>query len=236
LAEDKLPVGTEDLFANYHPEDDHSPIETDDLFAQHSTEDHLFETRDLFADFDRVEGDDALMDPFNSENYILSSNSEGGKTLPPKKPSLRYTIDPNTPQNVDYKSAYADDGITPIKKGTCPDGKKRTCCEWYNPELLNKCWSPTAFSRPLDVCVPAMNQFCCKSVTFGLYRIDGGIGHDCERAPWVMDVRRMRQQSKKSSPEPSEIDLQELFPILQPLPEPNPGYCSQAFGTNWKKN
>jgi hypothetical protein len=244
FADDNL-FEAEDLLATYYPEEDPF-IET-----SHYAEDHLFETRDLLVNYfpeenvENVSLDhfDLWSPTFSSEDSILSSNFEvginpGKYQRPPPEPIPRYEIDPNTAPFVGYNHAYAEDG-TPIRKGNCPKGKRRICCNWIAADPFSECWYPPG-PKPYRLCAPAMNLFCCRSVILGKSRKQGGTGEDCERVPWLLDERRRPKSSEESFEEPSQesleepsevpsrIDLEELFPILQPLPElpdPNPRSC-----------
>ncbi len=224
FAEDNLLVGPEDHLAAFYPEDEF--------------EDHFFETRDLLADYSPVE--DVSMNSFdswspaaNTQDYLLSSNVKGDEV--PKKWREYHNIDPKTPSDVDFKSAYSDDGVTPITPGLCPQGKRRTCCDSTAPDPFRVCQIWT-FARRYEICQPAMNLFCCDSVDYPDVRYKStrpGIGRNCERQLWRTDRERRKATSEQSSensfqdlPQGSfDMDLQEAFPILQPLPDLNPGYC-----------
>jgi hypothetical protein len=240
--EDDLSVETGDFLAYYYPEDDLLfKTGDDDLFVQYSAEDHLFKTRDLFTDYYYPEEDVSMnvFDPWsptaNSEDFIVSSNSEFGENpkkprKPRYKPVERFKLDPQMDPLTRVRQAKAEDG-TPIRPGICPRKKSKTCCLRDAIPPFSKCWKPLDARAYIDrkrMCLYAMNLFCCESVTYDNYALNGGLGTNCEDMRWVKDPARESNSPQDSSQGPSQIELQEIFPILQPLPElpgPNLDYC-----------
>ena len=207
-------------------------------------EDSALETGDFFAEYDPNEDYSiSMFDPStstaNADDYVRMFNLKRSKELrsrggggagghrPDARPYVtvtRYDLDPNTSPNTLNINAYAADG-TPISPMLCPHGTKRNCCIWDALPPFSQCW-PWARYMTTQVCRLAKNQFCCDEVPKR-----GGEGINCQDMKWTRsrDARKQRQPAEDPPPT-SSSELQEIFPILQPLPDlsPNPSldFCS----------
>ena len=138
-------------------------------------------------------------------------------------PPPTYDLAPSTGPYTPLEEAVAEDG-TPIRPKLCAIGKTRKCCLLTDPPF-SRCW---LWPRNREVCSYARNQFCC-----GEYKYGGGPASDCEEVKWIEDKARSgeKQGENTGDAKPSEESisnqLEELFPILQPLPDinPPPAYC-----------
>ena len=171
----------------------------------------MFDTRDVE---DIILGD-GLIGPFDKEE----KPRVGAKTKYKNVVPSWYPLDPNTPDETPPSDAYAADG-TPIELGNCPRGKKQSCCFWDAIPPFSQCWIVAGNKA---ACKFAKNRFCCREVPQA-----GGPGLDCEPTRWIRarDSRPARKGSE--SPSSNELELQELFPILQNLPElpdSSPNFC-----------
>lgn len=240
--EDDLSYETEIPLA-YDQVEGNPLIETGDD-GQYSAGGHSFETRDLSAGYYSEE--DVFTDLLdvgspvtNAKSFILSSNTEAG--LKPRQDSYypipKFKLDPATDPSTYVEDAKAEDG-TPIKPTRCPSKKRRACCSPNANPPFSQCWDPevirlapggTVWRQIRSLCWRAKSLFCCDRIihTPGLSSA-GGSGENCEDLQWSKDEVRAEQSPGDPSQSPSPIDLQELFPILKPLPklpDPNPGYC-----------
>lgn len=197
-------IGTDDLLAEYYPEEDTSADIFDPSVFAANPGDNL-----LVA---RLEG---------SEIPQIQPPTNPGRNKGTYVRPQVYTLPPNTGKYLRTYDAYAEDG-TPIQPASCPAGKKRACCDPDAIPPFSRCWR--GGQGPNSICAFAKNQFCCTSVEKA-----AGPGIDCDEAKWIKS-RDGRQSLPNSGGEnqPSTLDLQDLFPILQPLPpltDPNPTWC-----------
>jgi hypothetical protein len=217
-----------------------SPTESDDFLAKRvSAEDSSIEAGDLLADSYAEE--DFSINNFDSWGPLASSDDSEWfeqnvprKKKPPKWDPNRkiYDLKPNSPTWTETSNAYAADGtpITPLK---CPRGKQKTCCYPDTDPPFSKCWL-ARWVNP-GVCKFARNLFCCDGV-----ERRGGAAINCEKIKWAeaRDGRRTEPQPpSEPPPDASPIELDEIFPILQPIPElpnVNPGYCERNTGYKMK--
>lgn len=186
-------------------EDDSMWLDSDSVLVSSNCDEsamNIFDTREV-------------EDIFSGDVLIGSIDK---KKKSPTSPPIKYTnvlpftypLDPNTPDDTPPWDAYAADG-TPIQLGNCPRGKKQSCCIWDAVPPFSQCWNVAGNKA---ACKFAKNRFCCREVLQ-----PGGIGLDCEPTRWnrARDSRPVRKSSESSSS--NEFELQELFPILQNLPE-----------------
>lgn len=142
-------------------------------------------------------------------------------------PGSSFDLDPNTSPDTGVSQAYAADG-TPLRPKQCPNGTKRSCCKWDSFPPFSQCW-PHAVN--MGVCRSAKNQFCCASILNG-GSVNTGVpstGLDCQDMKWQKSRDGRKQRAPSSLESPTSNQLQEIFPILQPLPDlspSNPDFCS----------
>lgn len=190
-----------------------SALETGDFLAGYDpNEDSSF---NIFDQSVSVANADDNLSMFNLKGREIRYGGGGGA---PYVPVSRYDLDPNTSPNTPNSEAYAADG-TPLRPMQCPNGKTKACCTWDAFPPFSQCWPAVRFT-PASVCRLAKNQFCCAKIPE-----PGGMGIDCEQMKWskARDGRKQREPTP-----PTSSQFQEIFPILQPLPElnPNPDFCS----------
>lgn len=200
---------------------DSSALESGDFLAEWDpNEDSLFNMFDPSVSVAEADDD---MGMFNLKGraeprYRGGTGGLGGGVYVPVQ---RFELDPNTSPETTRYGAYAADG-TPISMMNCPNGSKRTCCKWDAIPPFSQCWS--ALQHTISaVCRLAKNQFCCGGVSE-----PGGPGINCQPIQWSK-ARDGRRQREPSSPQgPTSNPFQEIFPILQPLPDltPKPDFCS----------
>lgn len=189
---------------------DNSALENEDFLAEYDPNEdsvpNMFDSSISVADADD-----------NMRMFNLRARGGGAGTYIPVQ---RYELDPNTSPDTPKSGAYAADG-TPIRTSHCPSGSKRTCCVWNAIPPFSQCWPALQDTKSL-ACRFARNQFCCAGVSE-----PGGPGINCQPMQWSKS-RDGRKQRESSSEGPTSNSFEEMFPILQPLPDftPNSDFCS----------
>ena len=182
------------------------------------TEDPLFNdyvedpSTNLFAP--AIDAEDPSLPITDDRISLENKGTRKGQYVPEKTYDLGPSTGPYTPS----WDAVAEDG-TPLRFARCPAGKKRTCCSRTDPPFI-ECWL-ASMSTP--VCQFARNQYCCTGV-----QSKGGPGIDCENTRWIKARGRAQELNPSEDPQGTSLpnQLQELFPILQDLPDINPpAYC-----------
>lgn len=187
---------------------------------------------DFVADYDPNEDSSINMfDPSvsiaNADDSMRIFNLKGRGELRykgggggPYVPVARYELDPNTSPDTMRSEAYAADG-TPIGPMNCPNGSKKSCCIWNAVPPFSQCWPGLAYN-PHYFCSFAKNLFCC-----GETPEPGGPGINCQPIQWTKSRDGRKQRDPNTLQGPTSNPFQEIFPILQPLPDltPSSDFC-----------